>query len=279
VDSLRIGVPIEDEEPGPAVEARGLVRRFGEVVAVDQLDLVVPRGALFGLLGPNGAGKSTVIKILTTLLPPTAGEARVHGFDVVREPFAVRRRIGYVPQMLSADGGLTGAENLRLSAQLYGLPRAERNGAITEALEFMGLADVADRLVRQYSGGMIRRLEIAQSMLHRPAVLFLDEPTVGLDPVARHAVLDRLHRVRDQHATTVLITTHDMAEADELCDRIAFMHQGRLAATGTPRELKAQAGADASLEDVFVELTGAILEPGGSFRDTQRARRTARRLG
>jgi ABC-2 type transport system ATP-binding protein len=269
----------ESDRSVPAVEVCGLVRRFGDLTAVDHLDLTVPQGALFGLLGPNGAGKTTVIKILTTLLPPTAGGARVAGFDVVRQPLAVRRRIGYVPQMLSADGGLTGYENLLLSTRLYGLPRAERRRAIAEALLFMGLTEVADRLVRHYSGGMIRRLEIAQSMLHRPAVLFLDEPTVGLDPLARHAVLDRLHRVRDQLATTVLITTHDMEEADALCERVAFMHQGRLAATGTPQELKAALGPEASLEDVFVELTGAVIEQGGSYRDTQRVRRTAQRLG
>jgi ABC-2 type transport system ATP-binding protein len=263
----------------PAVTTSGLVRRFGSLTAVDHVDLVVPHGALFGLLGPNGAGKSTIINILTTLLPPTSGTARVAGFDVLRQPFEVRRRIGYVPQMLSADGGLSGYENLLLSAQLYGLPHAERRRAIGEALEFMGLAEVADKLVRQYSGGMIRRLEIAQSMLHRPAVLFLDEPTVGLDPVARRAVLDRLQRVRDQLATTVLITTHDMEEADALCERVAFLHRGRLAATGSPAELKARVGAEATLDDVFVELTGGVIEQEGSYRDTERARRTAHRLG
>ncbi|HTQ81198.1 MAG TPA: ATP-binding cassette domain-containing protein, partial [Thermoanaerobaculia bacterium] len=220
------------------VETRDLVRRFGEVTAVDHLNLVVRERSIFGLLGPNGAGKSTAIKMLITLLAPTSGTARVAGFDVERQPAEVRRRIGYVPQMLSADGSLTGYENLSLSARLYGLGRAERRRAIAEALELMGLTDVADRLVRHYSGGMIRRLEIAQSMLHRPSVLFLDEPTVGLDPVARHAVLEKLREVRDELDTTVLLTTHAMDEADLLCEEVAFLHQGRLAATGSPAALK-----------------------------------------
>jgi ABC-2 type transport system ATP-binding protein len=263
----------------PVVETRGLVRRFGEVTAVDHLDLTVREGSIFGLLGPNGAGKSTVIKMLITLLAPSEGTAGVAGFDVVRQPAEVRRRIGYVPQMLSADGGLTGDENLRLSARLYGLRRAERRRAIGEALELMGLTEVADRLVRHYSGGMIRRLEIAQALLHRPAVLFLDEPTVGLDPVARHAVLEKLRELRDQLDTTILLTTHAMDEADALCGEIAFLHQGRLAATGSPAALKAALGPQATLEDVFIHWTGAEIAPAEGYRDASRVRRTARRLG
>src|SRR4051812_35154265 len=172
----------------PAVAAAALTRRFGDVVAVDGIDLEIPRGDAFGLVGPNGAGKTTTIKMLITLLPPTAGRAVVAGHDVVQESALVRRRIGYVPQLLSADGALTGAENLRLSARLFHIPSSERESQIAEALSFMGLRDAADRVVRTYSGGMIRRLELAQAMLHRPEVLFLDEPTVGLDPVAREAV-------------------------------------------------------------------------------------------
>jgi ABC-2 type transport system ATP-binding protein len=261
------------------VETRGLVRRFGDVTAVDHLDLTVREGSCFGLLGPNGAGKSTVIRILTTLLAPSAGTAVVAGFDVVRQPAEVRRRIGYVPQMLSADGALTGYENLRLSAKLYGLRRAERERAIAEALELMGLADVADRLVRHYSGGMIRRLEIAQSMLHRPAILFLDEPTVGLDPTARHAVIEKLRELRDLRGTTVLLTTHAMDEADALCEEVAFLHQGRLAADGSPTALKAALGPAATLDDVFIHFTGAAIEPEGGYRDVARSRRTVHRLG
>ena len=263
----------------PAIETAGLTRRFGTLVAVDGLTLTIPTGSIFGLLGPNGAGKSTTIKMLTTLLPPTAGTARVAGFDVVRRPRDVRRRIGYVPQLLSADGALTGYENLRIFARLYGVPAREREQRIWEALELMGLSDAAHELVRRYSGGMIRRLEIAQAVLHRPSVLFMDEPTVGLDPVARRAVWEHVRALQRRFGATILITTHYMEEADELCDRVAIMHRGRVAAVGTPAELKAAVGPGATLDDVFVHYTGATIETGGDFRDAVRTRRTARRLG
>jgi ABC-2 type transport system ATP-binding protein len=175
---------------------------------VDSLTLSVEAGEVFGLLGPNGAGKSTVIKRLTTLLPPTSGTATVAGFDIVRQSGDVRRVIGYVPQLISADGSLTGFENLLIFAKLYDIPRGERESRIRDALMFMGLADAGEKLVRTYSGGMVRRLEIAQSMLHRPLVLFLDEPSVGLDPLAREAVWDHLERLRAEHGTTIVMTTH-----------------------------------------------------------------------
>ena len=174
------------------LKTEALTRCFGALKAVDALSLAVEAGEVFGLLGPNGAGKTTVIKMLTTLLPPTSGRASVGGFDVVRRAGDVRRIIGYVPQMLSADGTLTGYENLLIFAKLYDLPRAERKSRVQRALELLGLTEAADRLVRTYSGGMIRRLEIAQSILHEPKVLFLDEPTIGLDPLAREAVWDRI---------------------------------------------------------------------------------------
>ncbi|MCW5854402.1 MAG: ATP-binding cassette domain-containing protein, partial [Anaerolineae bacterium] len=165
-------------------------------------------------------------------------------------------------------------------AKLYDLPRIERETRVRDALAFMGLADAADRLVRTYSGGMIRRLEIAQSMLHRPAVLFLDEPTVGLDPVARQAVWEHIEQVRSTYNTTILLTTHYMEEADRLCQRIAIMHLGKMVALGTPAELKASVGGPTTtLDEVFAHYTGDTLETGGSFRDTSRTRRTARRLG
>jgi ABC-2 type transport system ATP-binding protein len=263
---------------GAAVELRELTRRFGPLVAVDGLSLSVPAASILGLLGPNGAGKSTTIKMLATLLPPSSGAARVAGFDIVRQAYGVRRRIGYVPQVVSADGALTGYENLLLMAKLYGVPGSERNDRIRHALEFTGLTDARDTLVRQYSGGMIRRLEIAQAMLHRPAVLFLDEPTVGLDPVARRTVWDQIRVLRRQFRTTILMTTHNMEEADELCDLVAIMHQGRIAAVGSPAELKAATGSAATLEDVFVHFAGHSLESGGSYRDAVRTRRTVRRL-
>jgi ABC-2 type transport system ATP-binding protein len=266
----------------PAIDAAGLLRRFGEVTAVDGIDLQVAAGEVFGLLGPNGAGKTTTIKMLITILPPTAGSARVAGHDVIREPAAVRRAIGYVPQLLSADGALTGRENLDLSARLYHLPGPLRRERIEDALGRMDLEEAADRLVRTYSGGMIRRLELAQAMLHDPVVLFLDEPTVGLDPVARTAVWEHVRRMRtdaSDTATTVVLTTHYMEEADALCDRVAVMHRGRIVAVGTPAELKAQVGPAATLDDVFLHLTGSGIEPGGTYRDVARTRRTARRMG
>ncbi|HEY9721212.1 MAG TPA: ATP-binding cassette domain-containing protein [Oscillatoriaceae cyanobacterium] len=269
----------ETGRPAPAVEVHGLVRRFGAFMAVDGLDLTIPAGTIFGLLGPNGAGKSTTIKMLTTMLPPSAGSARVAGYDVVRQAVEVRRHIGYVPQLLSADGALTGRENLDLFAKLYGIPRAERAARIGDALALMGLGDFADTLASHYSGGMVRRLEIAQSMLHHPAVLFLDEPTVGLDPVARRTVWERLRELRARDGTTILLTTHDMEEAAELCDRVAIMHAGRLVALGTPAELEAEVGAGATLDDVFVHFSGATLDTKEDFVNVRRTRRTAGRLG
>ena len=264
----------------PILETERLTKRFGELTAVNELTIHVEAGEVFGLLGPNGAGKTTAIKMLITLLPPTSGQARIAGFDVVRQSTDVRRIIGYVPQMLSADGTLSGYENLLIFAKLYDLPRAERETRVRDALAFMGLADAADRLVRTYSGGMIRRLEIAQSMLHRPAVLFLDEPTVGLDPVARQAVWEHIEQVRSTYNTTILLTTHYMEEADRLCHRIAIMHLGKVVALGTPAELKASVGGPTTtLDEVFAHYTGDTLDTGGSFRDTSRTRRTARRLG
>ena len=262
-----------------AIETRQLTRRFDAVVAVDHLSLAVDDGEVFGLLGPNGAGKTTSIKMLITLLPPSEGEASVAGHDVAREPRLVRRSIGYVPQLLSSDGALSARENLDISGRLYHLPGPERRERIDEMLELMGLADVADRLVRTFSGGMIRRLEIAQAMLHRPEVLFLDEPTVGLDPIARRAVWDHVRRLRDRDGTTILLTTHYMDEAAELCERVGIMHLGKLVALGSPASLTAQVGPGATLDAVFGHVTGQGLEEGGSYRDVARTRRTARRLG
>jgi ABC-2 type transport system ATP-binding protein len=258
-----------------AVETAALTRRFGDVVAVDGLDLRVD-DEVFGLLGPNGAGKTTTLKMLITLLPPSSGSARVAGFDVAVSARQVRRQIGYVPQLLSADGALTGRENLELSAGLHHLRGAADR--IEAALAFMDLTSVADRLVRTYSGGMIRRLELAQAMLPDPQVLFLDEPTVGLDPTGREAVWRRVRELREREGTTVVLTTHHMEEADALCDRIAIMHRGRVAAIGTPAELKAAVGPDATLDDVFRHATGSAIEAEGGYRDVARTRRTASRL-
>lgn len=260
----------------PAIDVRGLTRRFAQATAVDHIDFTVAGGDIFGLLGPNGAGKSTVIKMLATLLEPSAGSASVAGFDIVSQAHEVRRRIGYVPQMLSADGALTGYENLLLSARLYGV--VEQRARIEEALAFMGLNEFAGRLVKTYSGGMVRRLEIAQSMLHRPAVLFLDEPTIGLDPVARRAVWEHLKGLNKDYRITILLTTHDMEEADSLCNDVAVMHTGQIAAHGSPAALKARIGEHATLEDVFSHFSGA-LEDAGRLRDTAETRNAARHRG
>jgi len=270
---------IDDDDAQPAIETRGLRRVFGELVAVESLDLTIARGEIFGLLGPNGAGKSTTIKMLTTLLPPSSGVARVCGLDVARQATEVRRRIGYVPQMLSADGGLTGRENLSLSARLYRIPRAKRAGLIREALAFMDLVSSADVLVRTYSGGMIRRLELAQAMLHQPQILILDEQTIGLDPVARHVVWERLLDLQRARTMTILLTTHDMEEADLLCGRIAILHAGVVGKLGSPAELKAATGPAATLEDVFTAVAGGSIGEGGSYRDVRQLRRTFGRLG
>lgn len=261
------------------VKLESLTRKYGTLTAVDAVTFEVFQGEVFGLVGPNGAGKTTTIKMLTTLLPPTSGRALLAGFDVVRQAAEVRRVIGYVPQVISADGSLTGYENLIVSAKLYDLPAGERRSRVKAALEFMGLSEAADTLVRNYSGGMIRRLEIAQSMMHRPRVLFMDEPTVGLDPVARRAVWEHIQRLRREYGTTIIVTTHYMEEADAVCDRVAIMSRGRIAALGSPAGLKSGIGPGATLDDVFTHYTGDTLESGGSWRETMRVRRTTRRLG
>jgi ABC-2 type transport system ATP-binding protein len=264
-----------------AIEIRGLTQRFGEHVAVESLDLSVAPGECFGLLGPNGAGKTTTIRLLVTLLPVTDGEVRVFGLDVRRRAMAVRRLLGYVPQQLSIEGALTGRENVMWFARLFDIPRRERAERVDQALAMMDLSDAAGRMASTYSGGMVRRLELAQALVNRPALLVLDEPTVGLDPVARDSVWTRVRELQDEYDTTVLLTTHYMEEADALCDRVGLMHHGRLRAVGAPDALKAELGPHASLEDVFRHHTGQQLgdsEKGG-LRGIRSTRRTAGRMG
>lgn len=257
-----------------------LTKAFGTHKAVDGISFAVEPGEIFGLVGPNGAGKTTTLKMLTTLLAPTSGQALIGGYDIVRQASEVRRLIGYVPQMLSVDGSLTGYENLLLFARLYDVPNDQRDRRIWEVLSLLHLEDAAHSLVKTYSGGMIRRLEIGQAVLHFPKVLFLDEPTVGLDPVARRNVWDHIKGLRDRYNTTILVTTHYMDEAENMCNRLAIMHLGRIAAIGTPEELKRRTNKDnATLEDAFAYFTGATMETGGTLRETARIRRTARRLG
>jgi ABC-2 type transport system ATP-binding protein len=227
----------------PAIVAEGLSQTFGDVVALDGLDLEVEAGTVFGLLGPNGAGKTTLVRILATLLRPTAGRARVLGHDVVAEPLAVRRRIGLAGQFAAVDAELTGRENVEMIARLYRLPGAEARRRASEVLERFGLVEAADRRVSTYSGGMRRRLDLAAGLIGRPPVVLLDEPTTGLDPRSRQElwrIVDELHR----EGTTVLLTTQYLEEADRLAQQIAVVDHGRIAAQGTPAQLKATVGGN-----------------------------------
>jgi ABC-2 type transport system ATP-binding protein len=226
----------------PAVAVRALVHSFGAAVAVADVDLTVPAGAVFGLLGPNGAGKTTTLRVITTLLPVQQGRVSVFGLDVARSATSVRRRLGYVPQQLSVEGALSGRQNVAWFARLYDVPRRERAGRVDDALAAMDLLDAADRLASGYSGGMIRRLELAQALVARPELLVLDEPTVGLDPIARDGVWERVRRMRAEHGMTVLLTTHYMEEAEHLADRVGIVVGGRLVVVGTPAEIVAGAG-------------------------------------
>ncbi|MDQ2654143.1 MAG: ATP-binding cassette domain-containing protein [Chloroflexota bacterium] len=232
-----------DPQPGSAIEVRDLVRTFGEFTAVDHLSFTVPHGEIFGFLGPNGAGKSTTIKMLCTLLRPTSGVATVNGFDVARQPNEVRSSIGIIFQDFSLDERITAEENLRFHCMIYHVPRAERQQRIAQVLEMVDLADRANDKVGTFSGGMKRRLEIARGLLHHPAVLFLDEPTVGLDPQTRERLWEQIHLLRKQQAMTVFMTTHYMDEAEN-CDRIGIIDHAKLIALDTPRQLKARIGGD-----------------------------------
>jgi len=235
-------VAYDDERP-PAIRVEGLEKRFGEVHAVRGVDFEVRGGETFGFLGPNGAGKSTTINVLCTLLRPTAGRATVAGFDVVAERDDVRREIGLVFQDMTLDTYLTGAQNLRFHGQLYGVPNAELETRMKQVLELVGLWDRRDKEVATYSGGMKRRLEIARGLLHSPRVLFLDEPTVGLDPQTRASIWEYLDQLRRQEDLTIFLTTHYMDEAEH-CDRIAIMDAGQIVALDTPQALKAAIGTD-----------------------------------
>ncbi len=271
----------------PAIDCRNLTHRYGTSTAVDDLTLQVRRGETLGLLGPNGAGKTTAVRVLTTLTPVQHGEVRIFGLDAGRRTMDIRHNIGYVPQQLSIESALTGRQNVELFVRLYDVPRAERADRVDQALESMQLLDVADAVAGTYSGGMVRRLELAQALVNRPLLLILDEPTVGLDPIARDGVWTQVGRMQAEFGMTVLLTTHYMGEADALCDRVALMHHGRLQALGTPAELKATVSEDATLEDVFRHYAGSDLTSSdltgagqtGGMREVRATRRTARRVG
>ena len=235
------------------IEANALEKQYGEVRALDGLTFDVAPGTIFGLLGPNGAGKSTTVKVLTTLARPDAGEAEVAGHDVLREAAKVRRAIGVVAQQSGVDRDLTGRENVKLQGHLQGLRGHELDRRVDELLEQFGLAGAARRVARTYSGGMQRRLDIAMGLVHRPQVLFLDEPTTGLDPDVRAAMWQEIERLKADEGLTILLTTHYMEEADRLASRLAIVDRGRVVTEGSPAELKASLQGDA----VHVELEGA----------------------
>jgi ABC-2 type transport system ATP-binding protein len=239
-----------------AIVVEGLRKRYGDVQALDGATFSVREGEIFGLLGPNGAGKSTTVRVLVTLTQPDAGTAKVAGHDAVRDAGAVRRAIGYVPQESGIDRRATGRENLQLQGRVYGMKGAGLQRRIDELLEVVGIADAADRTVDGYSGGMRRRLDIALGLVHRPRVLFLDEPTTGLDPEARVSMWEEVGRLAAQESLTILLTTHYLEEADELADRLAIVSQGRVVAEGTPNDLKSRLIGDA----VHVELADGRLE-------------------
>jgi len=226
------------------IEARGLTKRFDGLVAVDHIDLDVEEGEIFGFLGPNGAGKTTTIKMLTTLLKPSEGEAKVCGYDVVKQPDLVRKSIGVVFQEPALDDQLTGRENLDFHARLYGLNRREREERIEEVLKLVGLGDRADELVKNYSGGMRRRLEIARGFIHHPRILFLDEPTLGLDVQTRRAIWSYIMELNRREGITIFLTTHYLEEADKLSDRVAIIDHGKILAVDSPRKLKDMIGSD-----------------------------------
>ncbi|MEO8383141.1 MAG: ATP-binding cassette domain-containing protein [Acidobacteriota bacterium] len=234
-----------------AIEVRNIVKHFGQFVAVNGVSFDVAAGEIFGLLGPNGAGKSTLIRILTTLLPPTSGSATIAGFDIVSQSHEVRSSIGVIPQAMTSDLDLSVHENLLIFAKLYGVPRAVRAGLIHDLLEAVELLQWADKPVKLLSGGMRRRVEIARGLVSQPRVLFLDEPTTGLDPVSRVAVWEMLQRIKSRSELTVLLTTHYMDEADRLCDRIAIVDHGELKALDSPMKLKASVAGTNVIEVSF----------------------------
>jgi ABC-2 type transport system ATP-binding protein len=230
------------------VDVQSITKKFGTFTAVDEISFTVEPGEVFGLLGPNGAGKSTLLRMLTTLLPPTSGTAIVAGADIVKDPDAVRRAIGVIPQAMTSDLELSARENLTIFAKLYGVPRQRRNALIDELLAAVELTKWADSPVKNLSGGMRRRVEIARGLVHEPRMFFLDEPTTGLDPVSRTGAWEMLRRIKGERELTVILTTHYMDEADKLCDRIAIVDHGKLMALDTPTKLKAAVPGESIVE-------------------------------
>ena len=226
------------------IETKNLTKKFDELVAVDNLNLQIKEGEIFGLLGPNGAGKTTTLLMLTTLKPPTSGTAIINSYDIVKQPDKVRKSIGIVFQDPSSDEILTGYENLKLHGWLYDMPSTLREERIKEVLELVDLTDRKDDRVKKYSGGMRRRMELARGLMHHPKILFLDEPTLGLDPQSRDVIWKYIEKLAKEKNMTIIITTHYMDEADKLCDRLAIIDRGKIVVLGSPKELKKEVGGD-----------------------------------
>jgi ABC-2 type transport system ATP-binding protein len=243
-----------------AIEVDHLVKKFGDLVAVNDISFYVEDGEIFGLLGPNGAGKTTLIRMMTTLTPPTSGTARIAGHDIRTDPDGVRNVLGVIPQAFTSDPELTASENMLIHAKLYGVPASQREKLISDLLESVDLAKFKNALVRTFSGGMRRRLEIARGLVHSPKILFLDEPTTGLDPVSRSNVWEMIRGLRDNSKLTILLTTHYMDEADKLCERIAIVDHGKLVALNTPTELKDSIPGTDTVEAEFENPPGDWIE-------------------
>jgi ABC-2 type transport system ATP-binding protein len=252
-----------------AVEVIEIKKCFGSFCAVKELSFTVEHGEIFGLLGPNGAGKSTLIRMLTTLLPPTSGTARINGFDVIKEANKVRSQIGVIPQAMTSDLDLTAAENMNIFAKLYKISKERRSRVVPELLKAVDLLQWADKPVKNFSGGMRRRLEIARGLVHEPKIFFLDEPTTGLDPVSRVSVWEMLTKLKKEWDLTILVTTHYMDEADKLCDRIAIVDHGDLVALDSPLKLKASIPGNNILEVSFSTVPEGWLETLRSLPEVQ----------
>ena len=252
-----------------AIWAEGLARNFGSVRAVDGVDLAVPFGEIYGFLGPNGAGKTTVIGMLITLLAPTAGEARVAGYDLVRHPNEVRLRIGAAQQEAALDNKQTGRELLRLQGGIYGLSRRETDQRIDELTDLVDIGEAVDRLIGTYSGGMKRRLDLAAALIHRPVVLFLDEPTTGLDPISRARIWQEIRKINEEMDVTIFLTTQYLEEADALAHRVGIIDRGKLAAEGAPSELKRARGSDL----IVVRLDGEVEKAMAALRSVPQVER------
>ncbi len=249
----------------PTIQTENLTRRFGDLTAVDRLNLTVPRGVIFGFLGPNGAGKSTTINMLTSLLPPTAGTATVGGFDIQREPLEVKRRIGVMPEEFSLYERLTASEQIELVGRLHGLSHAEIEQRIPALLDLLELEDSAGKMILDYSHGMRKKTLLACALVHTPEILFLDEPFGGIDPISTRAIKEVLRDMVDQRGTTVFFSTHVMELAERFCDQVGIINKGQLVGVGSIPELRQRAGLpdDAPLEDVFIHTVGAEVEEEG----------------